>query len=76
VLFMSPKYGISLDQKFAITATATFVGACLRIPYTQATAKFGGRNWAIFSSVVLLIPTGLVLMLMMNPGRFGFGWFL
>ena len=31
VLFMSPKYGISLDQKFAITATATLVGACLRI---------------------------------------------
>ena len=76
VLFMSPKYGITLDQKFAITATATFVGACLRIPYTQATAKFGGRNWAIFSAVVLLIPTGLVLMLMMNPGKFGFGWFL
>jgi NNP family nitrate/nitrite transporter-like MFS transporter len=76
VLFMSPKYGISLDQKFVITATATFVGACLRIPYTQATAKFGGRNWAIFSAVVLLIPTSLVMMLMMNPGKFGFGWFL
>lgn len=76
VLFMSPKYGISLDQKFAITATATLVGACLRIPYTQATAKFGGRNWAIFSAIVLLIPTTLVLILMMNPGKFGFGWFL
>lgn len=76
VLFMTPAYGISLDQKFIITATATFVGACLRIPYTQATARFGGRNWAIFSAIVLLIPTGLVLMLMMNPGKFGFGWFL
>ncbi len=76
VLFMSPKYGISLDQKFAITATATLFGGFLRIPYTQATAKFGGRNWAIFSAIVLLIPTGLVMMLMMNPGKFGFGWFL
>lgn len=76
VLFMSPDYGISLDQKFVITATATFVGACLRIPYTQATARFGGRNWAIFSAIVLVIPTALVLMLMANPGRFGFGWFL
>jgi MFS transporter, NNP family, nitrate/nitrite transporter len=76
VLFMSPAYGISLDQKFIITATATLVGACLRIPYTQATAKFGGRNWAIFSAIVLFIPTGLVMMLMMNPGQFGFGWFL
>lgn len=75
-LFMGPAYGISLDQKFVIAATATFFGACLRIPYTQATAKFGGRNWAIFSSVVLLIPTGLTMMLMLNPGDFGYGWFL
>ncbi|SIS05326.1 nitrate/nitrite transporter [Williamsia sterculiae] len=75
-LFMGPEYGINADQKFVIAATATFVGACLRIPYTQATARFGGRNWAIFSAVVLLIPTGLTLMLMMNPGDFGYGWFL
>ncbi|MCF3939876.1 nitrate/nitrite transporter [Gordonia sp. Z-3] len=75
-LFMGPEYGISLDQKFIIAATATFVGSCLRIPYTQATARFGGRNWAIFSAIVLLIPTALTMMLMMNPGEFGFGWFL
>ncbi len=75
-LFMGPEYGISLDQKFIIGATATLVGSCLRIPYTQATARFGGRNWAIFSAIVLLIPTGLTMMLMMNPGEFGFGWFL
>ncbi|MBT0565644.1 NarK/NasA family nitrate transporter [Williamsia sp. CHRR-6] len=75
-LFMGPQYGITIDQKFVIAATATFVGACLRIPYTQATARFGGRNWAIFSAVVLLIPTGLTMMLMLNPGEFGFGWFL
>ncbi|OZC31413.1 NarK/NasA family nitrate transporter [Gordonia polyisoprenivorans] len=75
-LFMGPQYGINADQKFVIAATATFVGACLRVPYTQATARFGGRNWAIFSAVVLLIPTGLTMMLMMNPGEFGFGWFL
>jgi len=75
-LFMGPEYGISVDQKFVIAATATLVGSCLRIPYTQATARFGGRNWAIFSAVVLLIPTGLIIMLMMNPGEFGFGWFL
>lgn len=75
-LFMHPNYGINADQKFVIAATATFFGACLRIPYTQATARFGGRNWAIFSAIVLLIPTGLTMMLMMNPGKFGYGWFL
>ena len=31
-LFMGPEYGISVDQKFVIAATATLVGSCLRIP--------------------------------------------
>ncbi|MFT4042316.1 MAG: nitrate/nitrite transporter [Gordonia sp. (in: high G+C Gram-positive bacteria)] len=75
-LFLGPAYHINADQKFVLAATATFVGACLRIPYTQATARFGGRNWAIFSAIVLLIPTGLTMMLMLNPGKFGYGWFL
>lgn len=75
-LFMGPQYGISQDQKFVIAATATLVGSCLRIPYTQATARFGGRNWAIFSAFVLVVPTVMTMVLMMNPGEFGFGWFL
>ena len=29
----------------------------LRIPYTIAPAKFGGRNWTIVSALLLLIPT-------------------
>jgi NNP family nitrate/nitrite transporter-like MFS transporter len=69
VLFMPASvYGFSAGDKFLLGATATFVGACLRFPYTFATAKFGGRNWTIFSAFVLLIPTLGTLLLLANPG--------
>ena len=67
VLFMSPKYGLSVADKFLVTSTATAVGAVLRIPYNLAVAKFGGRNWTIISALVLLIPTAL-LAVFMHPG--------
>lgn len=47
-LFMGPEYGISLDQKFVIAATATFVGPVCAF-LIQATARFAAGNWAIFS---------------------------
>jgi NNP family nitrate/nitrite transporter-like MFS transporter len=66
VLFLSPKTGYAFDpaQKFLLTTAPTLVGAVLRLPYTFAVAKFGGRNWTIFSALMLLLPTifaGIVL---------------
>jgi MFS transporter, NNP family, nitrate/nitrite transporter len=69
VLFMPASvYGFSAGDKFLLAATATLVGACLRFPYTFATARFGGRNWTIFSAFVLLIPTIGTILLLANPG--------
>jgi MFS transporter, NNP family, nitrate/nitrite transporter len=69
VLFMPASvYGFSAGDKFLLAATATLVGACLRFPYTFATARFGGRNWTIFSALVLLIPTIGTVLLLANPG--------
>ncbi len=69
VLFMPEAvYGFSAGDKFLLGATATLVGGCLRIPYTLATAKFGGRNWTVFSALVLLIPTVGTMVLLANPG--------
>ncbi|BBY23226.1 MFS transporter [Mycobacterium stomatepiae] len=69
VLFMPTSvYGFSAGDKFLLGATATLVGACLRFPYTFATAKFGGRNWTVFSALVLLIPTIGTMMLLAHPG--------
>jgi MFS transporter, NNP family, nitrate/nitrite transporter len=69
VLFMPQSaYGFSAGDKFLIAATATLVGAFLRIPYTLATATFGGRNWTMFSAFVLLIPTVATMWLLAHPG--------
>ncbi|MET7393638.1 MFS transporter [Dactylosporangium sp. NPDC005572] len=64
VLFLGPKYGFDAAQKFLLTSAPTLVGAVLRLPYTFAVATFGGRNWTIFSALMLLVPTvaaGIVL---------------
>jgi NNP family nitrate/nitrite transporter-like MFS transporter len=67
VLFMGPKYGLSVADKFYLVSTPTLVGAVLRLPYTLAVARFGGRNWTIISAVLLLIPT-ILCGLVMRPG--------
>src|SRR5260370_36517355 len=58
VLFMPESvYGFSAGGQFLLGGTATLGGACLRIPYTRATATVGGREWTVFSACVLLSPT-------------------
>ncbi|RVW04618.1 NarK/NasA family nitrate transporter [Rhodococcus spongiicola] len=69
VLFMPfDVYGIDAAGKFFLVAVPALVGALLRIPYTVATARFGGRNWTVFSALLLLVPTLLTLWLVLNPG--------
>ncbi|WP_006245346.1 nitrate/nitrite transporter [Mycolicibacterium tusciae] len=68
VLFMPQDvYGIDAAGKFYLVAVPTLVGAAMRIPYTVAPAKFGGRNWTIVSALLLLIPTVLTLWVMKRP---------
>ena len=38
-------------------ALPNLVGSLLRLPYTFAVPKFGGRNWTVASAALLLIPT-------------------
>ncbi len=68
-LFMPQNvYGFSTGDKLLLGITATLVGACLRMPYSLATAVFGGRNWAIFSSLALLVPVIATMVMLMHPG--------
>ncbi|OBK82299.1 MFS transporter [Mycolicibacter heraklionensis] len=70
VLFMPESvYGIKAGDKLLLAAVATLVGGCVRVPYVRATAKFGGRDWAVASSLILLIPTVGTLLLLVNPGQ-------
>jgi NNP family nitrate/nitrite transporter-like MFS transporter len=67
VLFMGPKYGLSVADKFLLTSTPTLVGAVLRVPYNLAVARFGGRNWTIISAALLLVPAALAAIVL-HPG--------
>nr|WP_221333011.1 nitrate/nitrite transporter [Nocardia transvalensis] len=69
VLFMpTDVFHIDTAGKFFLGAVPTLVGGVLRIPYTVATAKFGGRNWTIFSALALLVPVLLTLYFINQPG--------
>ncbi|HEY3259633.1 MAG TPA: nitrate/nitrite transporter [Pseudonocardiaceae bacterium] len=67
VLFMGKQYGMSAADKFLMVATATAVGSVIRVPYTFGPARFGGRNWTIFSALMLMVPT-ILLAIVMKPG--------
>src|SRR5215212_6359579 len=54
---------LSLPEQFWLTAVPNLVGSTLRVPYTFAVPKFGGRAWTAFSAGLLLIPTSLLAFL-------------
>ena len=67
VLFMGEEYGVDPAGKFFLVSVATLVGAVVRVPYTFAVARFGGRNWTVISASLLLLPTAAA-WLVMEPG--------
>jgi NNP family nitrate/nitrite transporter-like MFS transporter len=68
VLFLpEPVFGIDPAGKFLLTTLPTALGAFVRLPYTFAVAKFGGRNWTIISASLLLIPT-VATAIVLKPG--------
>lgn len=60
--------GFSAAQLFFLVAVPNVVGAVLRIPYTFAVPRFGGRNWTVVSGLLLLVPTVLLAVAVGNPG--------
>src|SRR5882672_10930153 len=79
ILFLGPKYGFNPNapghtaasvaaDKFLLVSVPAAVGSTLRLPYTFAVAKFGGRNWTIVSAALLLVPT-VTLALLLHPGH-------
>lgn len=69
VLFMPESvYGFTASDKFLLLAVNTLVGALTRIPYTVGIGVFGGRNFTVAITLILLIPAGGSIWLLANPG--------
>ena len=51
---------LSVSELFLLTLVPNLVGSMLRIPYTFAVPRFGGRAWTTVSAALLLIPTLLL----------------
>ncbi|MEV0965411.1 nitrate/nitrite transporter [Streptomyces sp. NPDC049910] len=70
VLFMTPESGLAFapEEKFLLVAAPTVVGALLRLPYSYAVTRFGGRDWTVFATAVLLVPATLALYFVQQPG--------
>ena len=54
-------------DKFLLISIPALVGSMVRLPYTFAVAKFGGRNWTVISALLLLIPL-VVTYSVLKPG--------
>ena len=67
VLFLGPAYHVDPAGKFVLTSVPAALGSVLRLPYSFAVTRFGGRNWTVFSALILLVPCGLAAVLI-KPG--------
>jgi NNP family nitrate/nitrite transporter-like MFS transporter len=55
-------FGYSASQLFFLIAAPNLVGSLIRLPYTFAVPRFGGRNWTMASATLLMIPTLLFVV--------------
>ncbi|WP_214410935.1 MFS transporter [Sphaerisporangium fuscum] len=61
-------FAFSTDQLFWLVSLPNLVGSALRLPYTFAPARFGGRNWTVVSAMLLLVPAVLLAVAVSDPG--------
>ena len=60
-------FAFSAQQLFWLVAVPNLVGSLLRLPYTFAVPKFGGRNWAVYQRPDAHAPTLLFAYLRAAP---------
>ena len=61
-------FDFTVSQLFLLVAVPNLVGSLLRLPYTFAVPRFGGRNWTVVSALLLLVPTLLFAFAVQDPG--------
>jgi MFS transporter, NNP family, nitrate/nitrite transporter len=67
LISQNSNFNFSFSQLFLITALPNLIGSLLRIPYTFAVPKWGGRNFTVASALLLLIPTLAFTIAVQNP---------
>ncbi|MDI1460290.1 nitrate/nitrite transporter [Catellatospora sp. KI3] len=68
VALPAAQFPYTVDQKFWLVALPNLIGALMRLPYTFAVTRFGGRTWTSISAVLLLIPlAGLIFAVTAKP---------
>ena len=60
-------FSLSLSEMFWLTAVPNLIGSALRLPYTFAVPRFGGRLWTTISASLLMIPC-LLLAIVVPSG--------
>jgi len=65
-----PRIGFQFTtgELFWLAATPGLSGAALRLLYSFVVPIFGGRNWTIFSTASLLVPTLWMALAVQDPG--------
>src|SRR3989442_351913 len=58
---------LSVSELFLLTLVPNLIGSVLRIPYTFAVPRFGGRAWTAVSAALLFIPA-LLLAIVVPSG--------
>ena len=66
-MLMASGFDFTPQQLFVLIAVPNLVGSLIRLPYTFAVPKFGGRNWTIVSALMLLVPTLLFAVFVQRP---------
>ena len=66
-LLMKAGFAFTPQQLFFLVAVPNLVGSLIRLPYTFAVPKFGGRNWTVMSALLLIIPTMLFAHFVQRP---------
>lgn len=61
-----------VGQTFWLIIVPNLVGSLLRVPYTFAIPKFGGRVWTTISASLLLIPCGMLIVAVTTQAPFWF----
>ncbi|WP_182525440.1 MFS transporter [Nocardioides dongkuii] len=68
VFLVSMGFDFGPQQLFLLVALPNLVGSLLRLPYTFAVPRFGGRTWTMVSAALLLVPTLGFAVAVQDPG--------